>query len=436
MNPSLPAAAPGTSRRDFLKSSTALAVGGALASTLSITRSAHAAGDDTIKVALIGCGGRGTGAADQALSTKGNVKVVALADAFRDRLEQAYNGLKKHGDKLDVSEDRKFVGFDAYQKALDCGVDLAILATPPGFRPIHLAAAIAAGKHVFMEKPVATDSGGVRSVLASAEEAKKKGLAIGVGLQRRHENRYLETIKRLHDGAIGDILYTRVYWNGAGVWVRPRKDGQTEMDYQMRNWYYFTWLGGDEICEQHIHNLDVGNWVKQGHPIKANGMGGREVRRGKDYGEIYDHHTVEFEYADGSRMFSQCRHIPNCWAIVEEFAVGTKGKSHMNGTIEGENAFKFKGENPNPYQVEHDVLFESIRKGTPINEAEYGATSTMTSILGRMATYGGKEVTWDEAINSQISLMPKDFSFDATPLVLPGPDGMYPAAVPGVTKVV
>jgi predicted dehydrogenase len=431
--------APSASRRQFLKGSSTAILGGAMAGTLSISRSAYAAGDDQIKIALIGCGGRGTGAATQALTTKGNVKLVALGDAFRDRLESAYNGLKHFGDKLDVPDDRKFVGFDAYEKVISTdGVDLVILATPPGFRPIHLAAAVKAGKHVFMEKPVATDAPGVRSVLASAEEAKKKNLAIGVGLQRRHQKNYLETVKRLHDGAIGDIQYLRVYWNGAGVWVKPRQPNQTEMEYQMRNWYYFNWLCGDEICEQHIHNLDVGNWVKMGHPVKANGMGGRQVRVGKDYGEIFDHHTVEFEYADGSRMFSQCRHIPGCWSIVDEFAVGTKGTSHVANSIEAKGAdpWKFKGESPNPYQLEHDDLFASIRNGTPLNEAEYGATSTMTSILGRMATYSGKVVNWDDAIKSEISLMPKDFSFDATPPVLPGPDGMYPCAVPGVTKVV
>ncbi len=440
MNPSTPADnVPGASRRQFLKGSSAAIIGGTMAGTLSIGRSAYAAGDDQIKIALIGCGGRGTGAATQALSTKGNVKLIALGDAFRDRLEGAYNGLKHFGDKLDVPEDRKFVGFDAFEKVISTdGVDLVILATPPGFRPIHLAAAVKAGKHVFMEKPVATDAPGVRSVLASAAEAKKKNLAIGVGLQRRHQKNYMETVKRLHDGAIGDINTLRVYWNGAGVWVKPRQPNQTEMEYQMRNWYYFNWLCGDEICEQHIHNLDVGNWVKQGHPVKANGMGGRQVRVGKDYGEIFDHHFVEFEYADGSRMFSQCRHIPGAWSNIDEHVVGTKGTSHVANSIDifGGESWKFKGDSPNPYQLEHDDLFASIRNGSPLNEGEYGATSTMTSILGRMATYSGKVVNWDEAINSEISLLPKDFSFDATPPVLPGPDGMYPCAVPGVTKTV
>ncbi len=336
-----------------------------------------------------------------------------------------------------MPEDRKFVGLDAYQKAIDSGIDLVILATPPGFRPMQFEAAVKAGKHVFMEKPVATDAPGVRQVLAAAALAKEKNLAVGVGLQRHHQKHYIETIHRLHDGAIGDIHTLRVYWNGAGVWVKPREPNQTEMEYQLRNWYYFNWLCGDEICEQHIHNLDVGNWVKNAHPIRANGMGGRQVRVGKDYGEIYDHHTVEFEYADGSRMFSQCRHIPNTWSIVDEFAQGSKGRSHVGaGSIEGENPWKFSGADPNPYQVEHDDLFASIRAGKPINEAEYGAHSTMTSILGRLATYSGQVVNWDDAIKSDISLMPKDLSMNATPLVLPGPDGMYPCAVPGVTKVI
>ena len=430
------------SRREFLKGSTAAVVGGALAGSLSIARSAHAAGDDEIKIALIGCGGRGTGAANQALSTAGKVKLIAMADAFPDRLEGSYQTLAKQENlkgKIDVPQDRKFVGFDAYQKALAAGPDLVILATPPGFRPIHFEAAVKAGKHVFMEKPVATDAPGVRKVLAAAEEAKKKNLAVGVGLQRRHEAKYLETIKRLQDGAIGDIITTRIYWNGSTPWVRSREPGQTEMEYQMRNWYYFTWLCGDHIVEQHIHNLDVINWLKGDYPVKANGMGGCQVRKGKDYGETFDHHCVEFEYADGSRMFSQCRHIPNCWNSVSEHAHGTKGSATISdATIKLNDGFswRFSGKKPDPYQVEHDDLFASIRSGSPINEAESGAKSSMTAILGRMCTYSGKEIGWDEAINSKISLLPDEFSFAATPKSLPDANGMYPLAVPGLTKVV
>ncbi|MGH7139658.1 MAG: Gfo/Idh/MocA family protein, partial [Pirellulales bacterium] len=321
-------------------------------------------------------------------------------DAFEDRLNGSLNNIQKEGNfsaKIDVPKDRQFVGFDAYKKVLEAGVDLVILATPPGFRPIHFAAAVDAGKHIFMEKPVAVDAPGVRAVLDAAKKAKDKGLGVGVGLQRRHQKSYLETIKRLQDGAIGKIVTMRAYWNGAGVWVNPRKPGQSDMEYQMRNWYYFNWLCGDHIVEQHIHNLDVINWLKNAYPVRGQGMGGRQVRTGPDYGEIYDHHAVEFEYADGSRMFSYCRHIPNCWDSVSEHAQGTKGVADISGhrleTMDGEK-WRYTGENKNPYVVEHHDLIASILSGNPYNEAEYGALSTMTAIFGRMCTYSGKMISW------------------------------------------
>ena len=422
----------GGSRRDFLKTSS-LAAAASLASGLSVARSAHAAGSDTIRIGLIGCGGRGTGAASQALKTKGGVQLIAMGDAFKDRLESSLANLKKDGsiaDRIDVPEERRFVGFDAYQNVLNSGVDLVILATPPGFRPIHFAAAVEAGKHVFMEKPVAVDGPGVRAVLEAAKKAKEKQLAVGVGLQRHHQYPYIETIQRLQDGAIGDIVSARVYWNGAGVWVRPRKPGQTEMEYQMRNWYYFNWLCGDHIVEQHIHNLDVINWLKGTHPIRCQGMGGRQVRTGKDYGEIFDHHAVEYEYEDGSRMFSYCRHIPGCWSSVSEHAQGTKGKADISGALihaDGQSTWRYRGKKNNPYQTEHDDLFAAIRSGKPYNEAEYGAHSSMTAIMGRMATYSGKMVSWDEAINSDLNLAPERYAWDAMP---PEPH----VAVPGQTK--
>lgn len=423
------------SRRDFLKSSTATLVGTSLVGGLGLARSAHAAGDDTIKVGLIGCGGRGTGAASQALQTSGPVKLVAMGDAFPDRVSSSLETLKKEdkiSERIDVPEDRQFAGFDAFQKVLDSDVDLVILATPPGFRPQHLAAAIEAGKHVFAEKPVAVDAPGVRSVLASAQKAKEQKLAIGIGLQRHHQNNYLETIKRLQDGAIGDFVTARVYWNGAGLWVRERQSDWTEMEYQMRNWYYFNWLCGDHIVEQHIHNMDVVNWLRDDHPVRAQGMGGREVRKGQNHGEIFDHHSVEFEYEDGGRMFSFCRHIPGCWDSVSEHVHGTKGSADISAAViraNGEDPWKYRGERNNPYQTEHDDLFASIRNGEPLNEAEYGARSTMTAILGRMATYSGKMVSWDEALNSEISLTPSEFSWEATPPVAS-------VAVPGQTAVI
>ncbi len=427
-------AKPDASRRTFLKTSTLAAAGASLAGTLGIARSAHAAGDDTIRVGLIGCGGRGSGAANQALQTKGAVKLVAVGDAFQKRIDICLNALKAEvsSDRLDVPAERQFVGFDAYEKVLACDIDLVILATPPGFRPVHFPAAIAAGKHVFMEKPVAVDPTGVRAVLAAVEVAKQKNLAVGVGLQRHHQPPYLETIKRIQDGAIGDIIAARCYWNDGGVWVNPKEPGETEMHYQMRNWYYFNWLCGDHIVEQHIHNLDVINWVKAAYPVRAEGLGGRQVRIGEEYGEIYDHFAVEFEYADGTRMFSQCRHIPNCWNSVSEYCLGTKGNADISGARifpAGQDDWRYRGPTPNAYQVEHDDLFASIRAGSPLNEGYNGAMSTMTAILGRLATYSGQMLTMDEALASEISLAPAKYDFNAEP---PKPA----IAVPGQTKVI
>ncbi len=432
------------SRRDFLRTSS-LAVGGTVIGSLSVERGAHAASDDTIKVALIGCGGRGTGAASQALSTEGSVRLIAMADVFDGHLQSKLEVLQKQAkDKVDVPKDRQFIGFDAYKDAIALA-DLVILTTPPGIRPIHFEEAVRQGKNIFMEKPVAVDGPGIRRVIAAAQEAKKKNLKIGVGLQRRHETPYLETIKRLHDGAIGDITSMRCYWNGSTPWVHTREDLQkqfgrplTEMEYQFKNWYYFVWLCGDHIVEQHIHNLDVINWVKNGFPVKARGMGGCEVRKGNDYGEIFDHHSVEFEYADGSISHSMCRHQPGCWNSVSEHVVGTKGSCHVGGdrgghTIRGENAWSFpRGtRTKNPYQQEHDDLFAAIRDDKPYNEAERGAKSTLTAILGRMATYSGKEITFDQALNSEVDHLPKIFAWDAPAPVQPNPDGSYSLPIPG-----
>jgi len=445
MNPEKNASA--VNRRSFLQT-TSTVVGGALVGALSIERGAHAAGSDEIKIALIGCGGRGSGAANQALSTEGKIKLIAMADAFPDRLNNSLNELKKaKAEKVDVPEEHKFIGFDAYKKAIALA-DVVILATPPGFRPIHFEEAVKQGKNIFMEKPVATDAPGVRRVLAAAAEAKKKNLKVAVGLQRHHQLGYLETIKRINDGGIGEIVNMRVYWNDGGVWVRPRQPGQTEMEYQMRNWYYFNWLCGDHINEQHIHNLDVANWVlthqekaspdEQAHPIRASGMGGRQVRTGKEYGEIFDHHAVEFEYGSGARVFSQCRHIRGCWSSVSEHAAGTKGICDVSGhRITGANPWRLeRGNAKDPYQQEHDDLFDAIRNDKPYNEAFRGAYSTMTSIMGRMATYSGVVINWEDALNSEISIMPKEYSWDATPPTVPDEHGFYPIPMPGSTKVV
>ncbi len=436
-----------SSRRDFLRTTSTAAVSAGLLTGLA--RGAYANGDDTINIALIGCGGRGRGAAAQALATEGKVRLIAVADAFRDQLDDGLENISRsvrNNDTaiVDVPEERKFAGFDAYKQVLELpDLDLVILATPPGFRPMHFAAAVERGVHVFMEKPVATDAPGVRQVLEAAKQAKEKNLKVGVGLQRHHQPCYLDVVGRIHDGAIGDVIAMRVYWNGGGVWEprRTREQVKTEMESQMRNWYYYNWLCGDHICEQHIHNLDVGCWVKGDYPIKANGMGGREVRTAPRYGEIFDHHAVEYTFADGSTMISQCRHIPGCWNAVKEHIHGTKGMADLDANPRNcrihnaDGTYQFKGSTKTPYQIEHDDLFHAIRNDIPYSEAEFGAKSTMVSILGRLCTYSGKEISWDEAINSELSLMPEKFSFDADPPVLPDENGRYPIAIPGKTKV-
>jgi predicted dehydrogenase len=437
-----------STRREFLKhTSTAALSAGVLG---SINARAYAAGDETIRVGLIGCGGRGNGAAKQALSTQGNVRLVAMGDAFEDALERSHRDLQAafqdKPDRIAVG-DNKFAGFDAYQKVLDSGVDLVILATPPGFRSIHFEAAVKAGKNIFAEKPVATDAPGVRRFLAANEQAKQKNLKVGVGLQRHHQNCYLDLVQQIHDGVIGEIVALRVYWNGGGVWEprKTREQCRSEMEYQVANWYYYNWLCGDHIVEQHIHNIDVGCWIKQAFPVKARGMGGRQVRTDKRYGEIYDHHAVEYFFEDGSVMFSQCRHIPNCWNAVSEFAHGTEGMAALDSNSRaGDNyiqpkrgeRYAYRARGNDPYQTEHDDLFAAIREDRSYNEGDNGARSTMAAILGRMCTYSGREISWDEALKSERSLMPKEFAWDAEPPVQPNAEGEYPIAVPGVTQVV
>ena len=437
-----------SNRREFLRQGSMLA-GGLIAAPLITNANYFSGADDVIKIALVGCGGRGTGAASQALLSKQNVRIVAMADAFRDNLDNCYQSLTSDemaesiGGKailktrVDVPEERKFTGFDAYLKAFEFA-DVVLLATPPGFRPIHFAEAIKQNKHVFMEKPVATDPAGIQSVLATAAIAKQKKLNVVVGLQRHYQNSYRELFKRKE--LIGDITSMQAWWNNDGVWVRPRKAGQTEMEYQMRNWYYFNWWCGDHITEQHVHNLDAVNWFKGGYPVRAQGMGGRQVRKGKEHGEIFDHHYVEYTYADGSILNSQCRHIPGTTSKVDELIVGTKGKIQAGAANildhSGKVLYQFdkKTEN-NPYQAEHVELFAAIAKGEyKFADAENGAKSTMTSILGRMATYTGQRIEWEKAINCGLDIHPKVYSFDAMPPLLPNADGFYPIAVPGVTK--
>ena len=395
---------------------------------------------EDLKIATIGCGGRGRGATIQSLRA-GGTKLVAVADAYEDKAKGLVARMKKlMPDQVAVSPDQIHTGFDGYRAAIDAA-DVVLLTSTPGFRPAHFEYAVEQGKHVFMEKPIATDAPGVRQVLAAAKKADEKNLKVVCGLQRHYSEVYLKTLEKYQEGVVGEINFGQVYWESAGVWVRKRQPGMTEMDYQMRNWYYFNWLCGDHIVEQHVHNIDVMNWFKGAHPVKAQGMGGRQVRVGADYGEIFDHHYVEYTYADGTIMNSQSRHQPGTLNRVTEILGAQGGKMiPEKGSIvdsKGKTIWKFRVDEDaiSPYQIEHNVLLEHIREDKPINNAYYTAESTMTGILGRMATYSGKEITYDKALAKGRSLMPEKLAWDVDPGPKPGPDGIYPAPIPGVTKV-
>ena len=431
-------------RRQFIQK-TALASGGIITAPFTMQSMVHVHNEKTLKLALIGCGGRGSGAAVQALTADDNVELIAMADAFGDRLENSLKTIQEHFEgekKIEVKEQNRFVGFDAYKKAIDLA-DVVILATPPGFRPFHFEYAVNNDKHVFMEKPLATDPAGIRRVLDSAKVAKDKKLNVVVGLQRHYESKYLDLYQKVIKGDIGKIRSGQVYWNSSGVWVRARQPQQTELEYQMRNWYYFNWLCGDHILEQHIHNIDVANWFIGDYPVSAQGMGGRQIRTGKDHGEIFDHHFVEFTYASGAVISSQCRHQPDCMSRVDEVFQGTKGSVELGKAIitdlDGKEIYKYPrnwNQDPNPYQVEHDRLFASIRNKEVISDAENGAMSTLTAILGRMATYTGQMITMEEALKSKMELVPEEMTWESTPPTLPDADGNYAIPTPGVTKFI
>ncbi len=425
-------------RRAFLQQS-ALA-GSALLTSLAVERQAHAAsGGGPLKLALVGGGGRGTGAANQALSTGRPLKLVAMAELFPDKASGAIASLKaQHPDKVDVPQERIFLGFEGYKQAI-AACDVVILASPCVFRPAMFEEAVRQGKHVFMEKPVAVDAPGIRRVLAAAEEAKRKNLKVGVGLQRRHKLGYREAVKRVQDGALGQIMYARTFWNmGTARAMIPRNPEWNELEYQLHNQFYFAWQCGDIHVDMGLHNIDVINWIKGMYPVRAMGVAGAEVRRGKDAGSLFDHFSIEYEYADGSRLFAQNRQIPGCFNYVAECAHGTLGSVEMINernlfTITGPNAWKYEIEKPlvNPYQLEHDDLFAAIFDDQPYNEAERGALSTMTSIMGRMAGYSGKKIEWDEALNSTKPFVKEITSLQDEPPIKPDENGAYPLPVPG-----
>ncbi len=414
------------SRRDFLKTSAAVGAA-AMAANLSLLSNVHADGNDVIRVGLVGCGGRGTGAAEQCVRGGENVRLVAMGDVFRDRLDGARNNLMNNrglAGRIDVPANRCFTGLNAYQQVIN-NCDLVILATPPGFRPIHIRAAVNARKHVFTEKPVAVDGAGVRTVLTAFEDANRQRLSCVAGTQRRYQTSYREAMQRIQGGDLGTITSARCYWNQGSLWHRARTPQMSDVEWQLRNWLYFTWLSGDHICEQHVHNLDVINWALNAHPERAVGMGGRQARTGPEFGHIYDHFAIDYEYPNGVHVLSMCRQIAGCANNVSEALVGTRGQwTSQRRAITGERPWAFRERDNDPYQQEHVALIESIRNGRPINDLRNVAYSTLTAIMGRMSAYTGRAITWDQALNAEGSLMPANLSLDMN---LPVP----PVAIPG-----
>src|SRR4051812_1263380 len=452
-----------TTRREILKGAAATSAA-AMFAALG-TNFAHAQGTDIIKVGVVGCGGRGSGAAADCVTGAGlagaKAEIYALGDVFKDNT----NNLKN---KFKVDNDKVFAGLDAYGEVLNAGINLIILATPPGFRPRHFKAAVEAGKNIFFEKPVAVDPTGVRIVMEAAKQAEEKKLAVVTGTQRRHEINYMDTIGKIHDGAIGDVKHMSIYWNGAGIWSRPRKNfkvgqtlyekreeaekasakqnlpigpGMSDTEYQINNWYHYIWLCGDQICEQHIHNIDVANWVMNSHPVSAYGSGGRQVR--KDPGQIWDHFSTELEYPNGARCMSMSRHWPQSDDNVSEFVIGTKGTSDPGAWIEVNGDRQRAPKNPQGvtgYQLEHRDLIKSMLEGKPLNEGQRIAESTLTAVMARMSAYTGRKIYWDKeaakaagkpngptAMESKLDTFPKN-------LDLKGPMPDPPVPMPDVEE--
>jgi len=418
------------SRRNFLKTSTAAVTTGALAANLMLPTGAYAGETNILKVGLIGCGGRGTGAAKDALSADPNTKLVAMADTFADKIEIKLSELKKQkiADRVDVADDMKFVGFDAYKQLLATDVDVVLLTTPPHFRPQQLQAAIDAGKHVFAEKPVAVDAPGVRAVMETCKQAKEKNLSVVSGLCWRYHYGKRAALDQVLSGGIGDVVSIQCTYNTSGLWHHDRQPEWSDMEWQLRNWLYFTWLSGDHINEQHIHSLDKMAWAMGDEPpIKATGIGGRLSRTDPKYGSVYDHFSTVYEYPNGVKGFASCRQQNGCDNNVTDFVMGSKGICNVFGhktvDLDGKPLWKFKGENNNMYKTEHEELFSSIRNNAPINNGEYMTRSTLLAIMGRMSAYTGKTITWEDALNSKENLTPPTYdwvSMDVAPVAMPG----------------
>ncbi len=437
-----------TSRRDFLKRTSGTLAGAALAGAIG-TR-AHAAERNTVEIVLVGCGGRGTGAASNALATEGPTKLVGMADVFSSRLAGSLKNLtKQFGQQVDVPEGRQFLGMDAYRKAIDLIAPggVVLLGTPPAFRPMHLEYAVAKGCHVFMEKSFAVDAPGIRRVLKAGKEAEEKNLKIAGGLMSRHYVPLERAVEQLHNGLIGDIITCWAYREHDPVPFTARSPGITEMGHQIRNYHSYTWVNGSFILDWLIHNLDVCCWCKDAWPISAQGQGGRQVRSKPD--QLFDHYSVEYTFGDGTRMQAQGRHMDNCWGFFGDIIHGTKGSAVLGEGIAHPRIFKdyrqkpenqiwlYEGPRHNGYQHEHDLLFDAIRKDKPYNETERSAYAAMTGILGRMAAESGQMITWDQAMASDFILAPglEDWTMDSKPPVVPDGKGQYPVAMPGRTKV-
>ncbi len=429
-----------TNRRSFIKNTAAI-TGGILINSLGIDRSAYALGSDVIKVGLVGCGGRGTGAAAQALQAAPNIRLVAMADVFEDQIKKSLKnlmGIDEIKEQVDVPDENKFASFEGYKHVVEAS-DVVILATPPGFRPEHFEEAVNKDKHVFMEKPLASDAPGIRKVLATGKLASEKNLKVVVGLQNRYDPGIIEMVQRIQAGEIGEITSSACYFMKGQYKVVPRTEVKTELEFQVKNYHYFNWLWAGGPAGLNIHHTDIMHWIKGAYPIQAQGMGGRAATEGPDTGDVFDHFYVEYTYADGSIINGQVRTINNTFSKSIATFQGTKGSADLRlglKDLAGNKIWRYRNrENPNPYQIEHDKLFEAIEKDLPLNDTEFGAKSTMTAIMGRMAAHSGKMITWDEAFKSERVLVPENIRGDSTAPILPDEHGIYPVPIPGQSEV-
>ena len=429
-----------TGRREFIKKGSAAIAGSTVMASLPSQLSAYTKGTDQIRVGLVGCGGRGAGAAVQAIKASKAVKLVAMGDTFRDMLDKSYKAILDNveANQVDVPESNKFTGFDAYQKVIEAS-DAVILATPPPFRPMHFEAAVQADKHVFMEKPLAVDVPGYHKVMEISKLADQKKLTVVVGLQYRYKIAYEKLLAQLREGTAGDINSISVYYNVGAPIIHARKPAQTEMEYQLRNWRYFTWLWGGQLAGQTIHQIDVINWLMQDYPVIARGIGGRQVFSGPNQGNTYDHHYVEYEYPNGTKLHVQSRNIDKCWSRMGFDIQGSGGSADERSRIFDKSKKVVwrhdDRDDPNPYQVEHDVFFDSIQNGHARNDTEWGAKSTLTTIMGRMAMHSGQVMNLDEVMKSKLSLLPEQFSWDAKMPDVPDENGNYLVPMPGTANV-